>query len=236
MGILTNNTYIPPVDFQNTVKDKMSIFDFYDSFDSNISMRAPFALIDQQLFGENQLIFAGSTIFVSYGKGLSKEEIQTNNEYLQKFGYIRDQYGEENFQTIADQSEKYLNDIYIHMLPIVLSAAVVVLAGLIGSIAISTVRQKKHFGIFFLCGCRWKDCTKIILAYLTILFAMAAALTILGIIVMKILNMDYLIGSVYSFNNLLVSIFEIVVMYLLAIILPHSIIKNSSPVETIKEN
>ena len=53
---------------------------------------------------------------------------------------------------------------------------------------------------------------------------------------MKIINMDYLIGSVYEMNNLAISIAEIAVMYLLAIILPHNIIKTTSPVETIKEN
>ena len=48
--------------------------------------------------------------------------------------------------------------------------------------------------------------------------------------------MDSLIGSVYDWNNLIISISEIVVMYLLAIILPYNIIKSESPVETIKEN
>ena len=64
----------------------------------------------------------------------------------------------------------------------------------------------------------------------------AAVLTVLCIAVMKIINMDYLIGSVYEMNNLVISIMEIAVMYLLAIILPHNIIKTTSPVETIKEN
>ena len=121
------------------------------------------------------------------------------------------------------------------MLPIIIAAAVIIMAGVIGSIAIATVRQIKNFGIFFLCESSWKDCTRIITAYLTI-FSFAIVLTLFSMAVMKIINMDYLMGSVYEMNNLAISIAEIAVMYLLAIILPHNIIKTTSPVETINEN
>ena len=121
------------------------------------------------------------------------------------------------------------------MLPIIIAAAVIIMAGVICSIAIATVRQIKNFGIFILCGSSWKDCTRIITAYLTI-FSFAIVLTLFSMAVMKIINMDYLMGSVYEMNNLAISIAEIAVMYLLAIILPHNIIKTTSPVETIKEN
>ena len=236
VGILTDNTYVPPAEMPESINDKLSIFNYYKPFDCNISTRAPFALIDQNLCGDKNNPIFNSAWFISYEDGLSEEDIAYNNNYLKQFGQIRDVYGEENFSTLSEQSEKYLNDIYTRMLPIVIASAVVILAGLIGSVAISTVRQIKNFGILFLCGCRWKDCTRIIIAYLTILFSIAVVLTILCISVMKIVNMDYLIGSVYEMNNLVISIAEIAVMYLLAIILPHNIIKTTSPVETIKEN
>ena len=236
VGILTDNTYVPPSEFPENINDKLSIFNYYKPFDCRVSTRAPFALIDQNLLNNTIGFRFNSAWFISYEDGLSDEDIAYNTNYLKQFGQVRDVYGEENFSTLSEQSEKYLNDIYTRMLPIVIAAAVVILAGLIGSVAISTIKQIKNFGIFFLCGCRWKDCTRIIIAYLTILFSVAAVLTVLCIAVMKIINMDYLIGSVYEMNNLAISIAEIAVMYLLAIILPHNIIKTTSPVETIKEN
>jgi len=235
VGILTDNTYVPPAEFPESINDKLSIFNYYKPFDCNVSTRPPFALVDMNLFSDTATQF-NSAWFISYEDGLSEEDIAYNTNYLKQFGQVRDVYGEENFSTLSEQSEKYLNDIYTRMLPIVIAAAVVILAGLIGSVAISTIKQIKNFGIFFLCGCRWKDCTRIIIAYLTILFSVAAVLTVLCILVMKIINMDYLIGSVYEMNNLVISIAEIAIMYLLAIILPHNIIKTTSPVETIKEN
>ena len=69
------------------------------------------------------------------------------------------------------------------------------MAGVIGSIAIATVRQIKNFGIFFLCGSSWKDCSRIITAYLTI-FSFAIVLTLFSMAVMKIINMDYLVDNV----------------------------------------
>ena len=237
VGILTQSTYIPPGQFTADDQTEMrSIFDYYQSFDSTISLHAPFVLMDQINYPTDVYFEPENIWFISYGEDISEEDIRANNEYLKQFGEIRSKYGEENFQTVNEKSIQVINNTYLRMLPIILSVAVVVLAGLIGSVAIATVRQKRNFGIFFLCGCQQRDCTKIILAYLSILFAASAFITIITILIMRFVNMDSLIGSVYDWNNLFISISEIAVMYLLSIILPYNIIKSKSPVETIKEN
>lgn len=237
VGILTQSTYIPPGQF--TVDDQTemrSIFDYYQSFDSTISLHAPFILMDQSNYPADMYFEPDSIWFISYGENISENEINANNEYLKQFGEIRSKYGDESFQTVNEKSIQAINDTYLRMLPIILSAAVVVLAGLIGSVAIATIRQKRNFGIFFLCGCQHKDCTKIIFAYLSILFTASAFLTVMIILVMKFLNMDGLIGTVYDWNNLTISFAEVAVMYILAVILPHNIIKTESPIEAVKEN
>ena len=237
VGILTQSTYIPPGQF--TVDDQTemrSIFDYYQSFDSTISLHAPFILMDQSNYPADMYFEPDSIWFISYGENISENEINANNEYLKQFGEIRSKYGDESFQTVNEKSIQAINDTYLRMLPMILSAAVVVLAGLIGSVAIATIRQKRNFGIFFLCGCQHKDCTKIIFAYLSILFTAAAFLTVMIILVMKFLNMDGLIGTVYDWNNLTISFAEVAVMYILAVILPHNIIKTASPIEAVKEN
>ena len=67
-------------------------------------------------------------------------------------------------------------------------------------------------------------------------FGIAVILAIAGGFAMSTLNLEYLIGFSPDWNNLIFSIGILGVMYLLSIILPHNIIKSSSPVETIKEN
>lgn len=238
VGILTDSTYIPPGNFRNIIeKRNMNIFDYYEVFDRNVSQRAPFAIADGNILGRSDNALMESILFITYGHSVSEEDCKANNQFLKRFGVIRSMNGddsEENFQTVAQASEKALQDIYTKMLPIILAAVVVVLAGLIGSVSIATVRQRKNFGIFFLCGCRHKDCTNIILAYLSLLFTASVLLTVAGIGIMKLMNMNYIMGTVYGWNNLLISIAEIIIMYLLAMMLPYHIIRSSSPVTAIK--
>ena len=238
VGILTDSTYIPPGNFRNIMeKRNMNIFDYYEVFDRNVSQRAPFAIADGNILGRSDNALMESILFITYGHSVSEEDCKANNQFLKRFGVIRRMDGddsEENFQTVAQASEKALQDIYTKMLPIILAAVVVVLAGLIGSVSIATIRQRKNFGIFFLCGCRHKDCTNIILAYLSLLFTASVLLTVAGIGIMKLMNMNYIMGAVYGWNNLLISIAEMIAMYLLAMILPYHIIRSSSPVTAIK--
>lgn len=237
VGILTESTYIPPADRNyGNMDHPLSLFDLYQSYDPSVATTLPFALTDQNLLNpDDEIVFIPEGLwFISFGQSLSDEDFQSNIEYLSKYGTISGIDKPDTFSSIDAQSQQDMRDVYLRMLPIVLAAAIVVMSGLIGSIAIAAIRQKKNFSIYFLCGCRWKDCTKIMLAYLSILFALAAVLTVLAIVVMKFMNMDALIGSVYGWNNVLFTVLEIAVMYLLAMILPHRIIKSSSPVESLK--
>ena len=242
VGILTDNTYIPPGKGYEEEHEgglppvERNIFGYYLPFDTEVSMIPSFCIADKKLFEnapDKYNWIEGSDWFISYGEGLTDKQIKSNTEYLSTIGYVEDKW---DFSTIVDESNKKLGDIYLRMLPIMITAVVVVLAGLIGSVAMSTIRQMKTFGIFFLCGCRWRDCIKIISANIIMVFGIAVILAIAGGFAMSTMNLEYLIGFSLDWNNLIFSIGILGVMYLLSIILPHNIIKSSSPVETIKEN
>ena len=242
VGILTDNTYIPPGQGYEEEHEgglppvERNIFGYYLPFDTEVSMIPSFCIADKKLFEnapDKYNWIEGGDWFVSYGSGLTDKQIKSNTEYLSTIGYVEDKW---DFSTIVDESNKKLNDIYLRMLPIMITAVVVVLAGLIGSVAMSTIRQMKTFGIFFICGCRWRDCIKIISANIIIVFGIAVILAIAGGFAMSTMNLEYLIGFSLDWNNLIFSIGILGVMYLMSVILPHNIIKSSSPVETIKEN
>lgn len=236
VGILTDTTYLPPGKINSLKNDaQLSLFDLYSTFDTALTINGlPTALADQSLFQNKDNFLTDPVWFIRFDDSISDRDMENNTAYLKQFGTVRDEFGKENFQTLAYRSQQELNNIYLRMLPIVLAAAVVVMAGIIGSAAMTAVRQKRSFGIYYLCGCEWKDCAKIIMAFLTILFVFAAILTGAAIAVMKWMNMDALIGSVYGWNNLLISIAELVLMYVLAALFPHHLIRSSSPVETVK--
>ncbi|MBQ9673965.1 MAG: hypothetical protein IJV39_04995 [Ruminococcus sp.] len=244
VGILTSNTYTPPGTNANRSEDSSeleSLFNYTGVFDLGVSTDA-FAIVNRELFTTKGEMYhlPEDFWFVSYGKGLSSDDIKGNDDYLMENigeAAMYDSNGDyETFKALDNATQNEINKIYLQMLPIVLAALIVVLAGLIGSVAISTVKQIKNFGIFFLCGCRWKDCKKIITAQLAVLFAISCLFTVLSIWGMNAMNLNADMGLTFKLNNVLISLAILAVMYLLAIILPRNIIKTSSPVETIKEN
>ena len=240
VGILTDNTYEPPGSgYLSDDNNKEGLFSFYEAFDANVSMAGPFIIADRKLvdYKEDKYKKFNCTTepvwFVSYGSGLDEEAIKRNNDLLKTIGYFDD---DKDFSTLSEDTENTINNIYIGMLPMIIAAAVVILSGLIGSAAMTAIRQMKTFGIFFICGCRWRDCIKIISASLVIILGMSVVLAVLGIYGMWAMNFEYLIGLSFGWNNFVISVVILAAMYLLSIILPHNIIKSSSPVETIKEN
>lgn len=239
VGILTNNTYVPPGMSYEDKKEQLSIFDYYQTYDCNISLRAPFALIDRNLYDKIVGIDDpnyGSNIFISYGK-VDNKTAENNTAYLKEIGCTGHfLYYNEDFSTIRDQSEKYLSNIYLRMLPIMIAALIVVIAGLTGAMSMSAVKEMKTFGILYLCGCHWQNCKKIISAQTTIIFSLSIMLTVFALSVMKIINIEYLIGASFDWNNIYISFIELSIMYLLSIIIPKNVISNSSPITVIKEN
>ncbi len=240
VGILTENTYIPPgMVAPEDNKKQFSIFDYYSPYNSNISMGSPFILMDGNLYDsidDHSDPNFGPEIFISYGH-VDKAAAEKNTEYIKSLGCeIRSIYGEESFGTIREQTTIYLNDIYLRMMPVLIVAAAVVLAGLVGAVSMSVIREMRTFGIFYLCGCKWRDCTKIVLAQMVIIFSAAAVLTAGALAYMNLTNFEYLIGSVFDWNNLYISLAEMAVMYLIAIIIPSHVIRSASPVTVVKES
>ncbi|MDD6489713.1 MAG: hypothetical protein PUG48_07860 [Clostridia bacterium] len=236
VGILTDNTY-QPVGYTSYAfaDNKKSIFGLFRPFDSNVSTVGAFLLGSKSLFAnanpDNWNIICDENLLISYGSDVSDEVKKKNNEYLKTVGTL-----ECDFSEMVSESKKEMNNDLMKMLPIILVAVIVVLSGLTGSVAISTMKQVKNFGIFFLCGCRWKDCFKIISANVLIVFVLSGLLTVGGIVYMQLMNFNYLIGASFELNNLLISIGIMAFMFLMSIILPYAVIRSTSPVETIKEN
>lgn len=77
-------------------------------------------------------------------------------------------------------------------------------------------------------------CFKISLANISIITAFSGVLSGVLLYCSKFINLNYLIGQVYEWNNLYISLGVILAMMLLALIIPFGIIRFTSPVEVIK--
>lgn len=240
VGILTDNTYKP---VGNTVDrdgmeqggDRDSIFNYCLPFDSQTNLGGPFAIAAKGVFPEDNNgynIIPNSIWFVTYKDNISEAEFERITEYLSTVGTIQKN---QTLSTMKEETEKQINDIYYRMMPIIITAVIIVLSGLIGSAAVSTFRQVRTFGIFFLCGCRKKDCLIIVCIEMMITLLISALLALAGIIAMQHYGFEYLIGLTFGWMNVFISAILLLVLFVLSLILPFGIIRASSPVKTIKE-
>ena len=240
VGILTDNTYKP---VGNTVDrdgmeqggDRDSIFNYCLPFDSQTNLGGPFAIAAKGVFPEDNNgynIIPNSIWFVTYKDNISEAEFERITEYLSTVGTIQKN---QTLSTMKEETEKQINDIYYRMMPIIITAVIIVLSGLIGSAAVSTLRQVRTFGIFFLCGCRKKDCIIIVCIEMMITLLISALLALAGIIAMQHYGFEYLIGLTFGWMNVFISAILLLVLFVLSLILPFGIIRASSPVKTIKE-
>lgn len=241
VGILTDNTYKPvgsEIDRKGIEPgiDQDSIFNYVLPFDSQTNLGGPFAIAAKGVFPEGKdgyNIMANSVWFVSYGDDISEEDFAANTEYLNTVGTV--QY-DQNLTTMAQETERQINGIYYRMMPIIITAVIMVLSGLIGSVAISTLRQTRTFCIFFLCGCRKRDSLYIIGSETAITIFISLIIAAAGIVTMKLAGFEYLIGLSFGIGNIILSALLIVILFVLSMIVPFGMIKASSPVSTIKES
>lgn len=244
-GILTDNTYKPVANsthddgIQHGI-DFESIFNYCIPIDVGTDLGGSFAIAAKELFStgddgygaDGYNIMPDSVWFVTYPDNISEEDFRSTTEYLSTIGMIRPN---QTLATLTQATKKKINDIYYHMMPMIITAVIMVLLGSIGSSAISAVRQTRTFGIFFLCGCRKKDCLFIVGTEMLITLFISVILSLTCMIVMQILNFEYIIGMTFSMMNIFASTFLLLLIFVLSLVLPFGIIKTSSPVLTLKE-
>lgn len=240
VGILTDSTYQPfGTGYDHTDResgvDYDSIFNYCLPFDSQTNLGGPFAIAAKGVFPEDteRYNIVPSTIWlVTYIHDISEEAAQQTTDYLRTVGTI--QY-HQTLTTMREETERQINDIYYRMMPLIITAMIVVLSGLIGSTAISTLRQVRTFGIFFLCGCHRTNLLLIVCLEMLVTLPVSVLLAWGSILVMQQLGFEYLMGLTFGWSNLLVTVLLLLVLLVLSMILPFGIIKTTSPVKTIKE-
>lgn len=255
-GVLTEVTYIPNFSFYDN-EEESNITSFYRSADYKTAIEAIKAgSADELQYSDSAIIMAKSaykalndnqdvvylSCFILYDDDISKADIEYNKGIMKQITEFQkenpDSYPLEPAFTPLSQikadTDTYITNSYINMIPIILVVAAIVLIGLIGSVAINTVTQIKNYGIYFLCGSKWSDCFKISLANISIILLFSGVLSGILLYCSKAINLNYLVGQVYEWNNLYISLGIIVIMMLLALIIPFGIIRFTSPVEVIK--
>lgn len=250
-GVLTDITYLPNVPAEiDCVTDLYQPVDFTESL-SDIKNGTVGMLTHQY---QTALMASscdrtgnyGDVCILTYDNDISDEDITYNKKVMQeikdfKFSlddedeeYLTHRYEFKSLSEAKQNTDNYVAEIYNQLIPIILVVFAIVLIGLIGSVAINTAAQIKNYGVYFLCGSKWSDCLKISFANILIILLFSCGISAALLYVGQNMNLDYLIGQAYGWNNLFVSIGMVVGMIVLSLVIPFFIIRFTSPVEVVK--
>ncbi len=245
VGILSDNSYLLPSinsigDFSG--KDNISVNDLYGAFDSNVNVMGTFMLINRELIpseskGKGFSIYTDPLMFISYGKDLSSKEIEEKNNIVCSFlpGDLSSQDILLSFSQLRQNTGNYLAELMMKLFPIAVAIIIIAIVGIAGTTAVLVLKNIRSFSIFYLCGCRWKDCIRIMLADIGIIVLSALLLTVAAIACLVSLNMEYLIGMDIGLSNVLITAAVVVVIVLFSVMLPVSILKSKTPAESLGE-
>lgn len=229
-GILTDITYLPKL--TNAYADALDLTAYYEKMDYRTDGNETAAIIPQSAFPN--LLECNVVTFrylMYYNTPPTEEEKTYNDEIIEELGGSGYRFEEERLSI-----EKSIDKLYRDVTPIVLCISAMVLFGFIGLLAINTKSQIHDYAIYFLCGCRWKDCIKIALVNILIIVFISVILFGILIGIFDMLGISAMLGLLFAINNLYITLMIITGIIIISLIAPFFIVKNTSPVETIKEN
>lgn len=231
VGVIGEGQYIPAL--AGTIhsdKSNGSVMSFYTiPENTNGCLFFVAASADEMLSDPHNIAQAVS--FMYYNTPPSEDIRQRNQEKLMANAKHLARLSDYNHHSLD-----YLHEQYIKLLPILLCVFIIVLAELICSVAMNTRSQMKNYGIYFLCGCRWRDCLKIALSYALILLTGGCMLGAAALLLIQQTEYAALFGQHLALNNLYITLLIAAVMLVLSLVIPFLQLRRASPVETIKAN
>jgi hypothetical protein len=171
-------------------------------------------------------------VLIEFDSNLTEEEKENNEKILVKMGT-------QKIIPLSEMKENSLDHIYEqvkNLIPIILTIFLIVIVSAVSVNTISTKRQFRNFAVYYICGLKWRDCSKINL--ISSIFTMLLS-GILSLFVLQILDKLTLFeNTVMSFGiwQVLICVAIAIVYCLLSLFLPTLLIRNTSAREILKEN
>lgn len=229
-GIIGNGQYVPSLACNVHIEsEKSNVMNFYSIPESgNACCFFVSASADNVLSDPNQL--GGSIGFVYYN---SKPDYNVRKSNLEKLMGIS-----KNLSALSDYKRNtldYIHEQYIKLTPILLCVFIIVLAELICSAAMNTKAQLRNYGVYFLCGCRWKDCLKISLSYSLFILTGGCVIGASAFLIFQATPYAALFEQHLAPNNFYITMITAAFILFLSIIVPFFMIRRTSPVSIIRE-
>lgn len=228
VGIIENNDLVPDVIFP--MNEDFGIDRHYNTqMSSGDSMYFVASGADESLTDEGEM--GHSCSYMIYTEAPDEKVEKENLEKLKTLDCMT-----LKLSTLRENSDKYLFEQFIKIMPVLLGVFLIVLVELICSVTMNTRNQMRNYGIYYLCGCRWKDIVKISAANSAIILSFGAIIGAVGVVLFEFTPYASLFEQNLDFNNIYLTLLIVLIMLIMSLIIPAFMLKRTQPVEIIKEN
>lgn len=227
IGILKNPAYIPTASVVG--QEIFSAHLFNDT--SYNKTGAPAILINSDDIEKIEQIFTNTpkNEFIVFNDNIGEEEYDSNIKAMTSKGLVA------TSEDISNTDKEWISTSLEENLPMIIFLAILSLIGLISISIINMTNYLKTFSIYFICGCTWKNCYKVIVSYFSIIFLWTFSLTLLLALIFTKINTP--IFSLIDINPLsCIWFIGVISVYLIiSLAAPASVLKKSTLKETLNK-
>lgn len=220
VGVIKDNSKI--LGFSNSTNepndDFRKLYSISDKSDSNF-------LILSKAQMEN-LGYKASRVdsrIIKFKDTISDDEYTSLYRDLRQYGIIVP------LEDLRHNSTSYVNGELIKLLPILISLFVLVIVSSVSISALNIKQRIREYGIFYVCGSRWKSC--IVINFINNVLTSISSVVIAFIIIDFMKMGGYLANTVISFGKwqFIICCSIIIVNWIISLVMPIGIMKKNSP-------
>lgn len=206
--------------------------DFYKSiyFNPQLSESAYIIADQNQLDEFGVRTYLSKTAFIKLYDSTSDSEVSDIKSIFRKSGGITEG------QKVKENSLKDVKTNLIYLLPIIAGTLIFTVVTAVCMSAINAKNQLRNYGIYYVCGSRWKQCSLISLFSSLITSALAVMLAAAGMFVCKRLGVFSQTVIDFGFWQFVACAVTVLISVGFSVLMPIIIIGKTQPREIIKSN
>lgn len=212
----------------NTGSNSISVKEMFETFNSE-NYGADYLFLfnyEDNSDIKNYLTFSSSLFAYSNdNSAISTQDINNMKKLGQTF----------TIREISDNTKDGLQSEMHSVFPSAISITLIGVIGIICLIILNTIKCKKVFAVYFICGMKWKDCLKIIICHILCIFIGTVFLVAVAFGVMASTNMFTETHLLIKWNNLFITLGLFVMVLAVSIITAKCMLSNTSPVTDLRK-
>lgn len=224
-GIIDENTGVVMGNSGANILNTKVMFEIFDKTEYGGDA---LLLFDYQGSDIEEQLFCAPSLFAFSENGVSMSE--KDIDAFKKFGSTF------TMRNIYDNTKEELK-VDIHgVLPIAISVTFIGIIGIICLVILNTLKSRKTFAVYFVCGMRWKSCIKIIIGHILCVFLGAVFLSAAFGGIMYASGTFAETYLLIKFNNLFVTAALFAIVFAVSVATAKFMISDDQPVASLKNN